>query len=110
MDRRAKVIIRNPSMKYVNEIIDNQVLSLVLKCLRHEFDHIALKQYFESQHHNKNTRNNKFSLKLPTIKLNIARPSFDFGGAKLFNNLPLEIRLIFKMIFNIIFTCMALPS
>ena len=86
VDRCAKVIIQNPPMKCVKEIV------LVLKCVRHEFDHIALNQYFESQNHNKHTRNNKFSPKLPTIKLEIARPNFYFRRAKLFNNLPLEIR------------------
>ena len=31
VDRRAKVIIRNPSMECFKEIVNNQVLSLVLK-------------------------------------------------------------------------------
>ena len=76
----------------MKEIIDKQVLSMVLKCLRHEFDHNVLDQYFDSIKHNKHTRNNKFSLKLPEIKLEIARASFYFGGVKMFNKLPLEIR------------------
>ena len=80
------------ALKSVKEILDNQVLSMVLKCLRHEFDHNVLDLYFDNLKHNKNTRNNKFSLKLPPIKLEIARASFYFGGVKIFNKLPLEIR------------------
>ena len=43
------MIIRNPlALKSVKEILDNQVLSMVLKCLRHEFDHNVLDQYFDN--------------------------------------------------------------
>ena len=61
MRMSAFAIIRNRSaVKSVKEIFDKQVLSLVLKCLRHEFDHNVLGQYFDSQNYNKHTRNNKF--------------------------------------------------
>ena len=75
----------------MNEILDKQVLSMVLICLRHQFDHNVLDQYFDILKHNKHTRNNKFSLKLPAKKLEIARANFYFWGVKVFNKLPLEI-------------------
>ena len=37
----------------MNEILDKQVLSMVLICLRHQFDHNVLDQYFDSLKHNK---------------------------------------------------------
>ena len=49
----------------------------------------VLDQYFDSLKQNKHTRN-KFSSKLPAIKL--ARASIFFGGVKIFKKLPLEIR------------------
>ena len=85
MRTSAFAIIRNRSaVKSVKEIFDKQVLSLVLKCLRHEFDHNVLGQYFDSQN-TINTLETTNSLKLQAIKLEITRASYFFGGAgKLF--------------------------
>ncbi len=44
------------------------------------------------QQHGIETRNNKHLLKLPAIRTEYARKSFYFMGAKLYNELPLEIR------------------
>ena len=38
------------------------------------------------------TRNNQCLLKLPRIKTEYARKSFRFMGAKIYNELPIEIR------------------
>ena len=38
--------------------------------------------------HGMNTRRNKFCLRLPPVKLENAKHSFYYGGAKLFNSLP----------------------
>ena len=35
---------------------------------------------------------NGLVLKVPKIKLETSRSSFDFGGVKIFNNLPLNLR------------------
>ena len=39
-----------------------------------------------------NTRNNGYMVKLPKTKLEYGRLSLKFMGAKIFNDLPLEIR------------------
>ena len=39
-----------------------------------------------------NTRNNGYMVKLPMTKLEYGRLSLKFMGAKIFNDLPLEIR------------------
>ena len=54
-------------------------------------------EYFQRSNHNKNTRNNKFSAKLPKIRLEYVRKSFYYMGAYLYNKLPIEIRKIEDM-------------
>ena len=48
--------------------------------------------YFEKVDHSYETRNNKFSLKLPKVNSNIGRNSFFFKAAITFNELSLDIR------------------
>ena len=48
--------------------------------------------YFDLFKHNIRTRNNGYQLKLPKIKLVIGKKAFRFLGAKIYNELPLEIR------------------
>ena len=48
--------------------------------------------YFQINKHTKLTRNSNKLLKLPSIKLEFGKKSFRFQGAKIFNDLPLEIR------------------
>ena len=48
--------------------------------------------YFEINTHRVNTRNNKYLLKLPKVKLEFAKQSFYYSGAKIYNDLPIEIR------------------
>ena len=55
---------------------------MILKFLRHEFDHNLLDQSFDSQNHNKHTEDDKISLKFQAIKLEIVRASFYFEGVK----------------------------
>ena len=50
--------------------------------------------YFEKMDHSYKTRNNKFSLKLPKVNTNIGRNSFFFKAAIIFNEIPLDIRLL----------------
>ena len=42
--------------------------------------------------HKKETRNNNCTLRLPSIKKEYARKSFLYMGAKVYNELPLDIR------------------
>ena len=48
--------------------------------------------YFILQKHNKNTRNNSYSIRLPLVKLGLVRQSFYFYGGKLYKKLSIGIR------------------
>ena len=52
----------------------------------------VLKENFVLKDHGRNTRNNGCSVALPIIKTEYARHGFYFMGAKIFNELPLDIR------------------
>ena len=64
------------------KVIEQQVCSLVIKCLNKDLCHETFDEYFEVQRHKKRTRNNDLCLKLPALKLEFARSSFYYGGAK----------------------------
>ena len=51
-----------------------------------------LKENFVLKDHGRNTQNNGCSMVLPTIKTEYACHGFYFMGAKIFNELPLDIR------------------
>ena len=67
---------------------------LVKKCLLKSLNSETFDDYFTQQMHNKNTRNNNHSIRLPRVKLELARQSFYFYGGKLYNALPLGMRKI----------------
>ena len=50
--------------------------------------------YFQIMSHQQNTRNNDYCLRLPEVKLEVARKGFYFQGAMAFNKLPLHVRQI----------------
>ena len=50
--------------------------------------------YFSVQKHSYHTRGNNTLLKLPKVKLEFERKGFYFFGAKIYNELPNEIRSI----------------
>ncbi len=53
-----------------------------------------MQNHFTLQRHEKQTRNNNYTLKLPRIKTEYARKSFMYMGAIVYNELPLDIRKI----------------
>ena len=57
------------------------------------FDEFFL-SIFDEISHEKGTRNNNCMLRLPRVKLEVAKQSFYFGGAKLYNALPLDLRSV----------------
>ncbi len=73
------------------KILHKQSCSIVRKCLDNRmctnFDN-----YFEIKTGSINTRNNNLFLKLPKAKLEFAKQSFYYLGAKIYNDLPIEIR------------------
>lgn len=50
--------------------------------------------YFERLQHEKNTRNNGFSLRIPKIKLECTKCAFYYNGAIQFNKLPYDVRVV----------------
>ena len=79
-------------MPSINGLVNRDIFLLVKKCLLKEFDSETFDNYFILQKHNKNTRNNNYSVRLPRVKLELARQSFYFYGEKLYNELPVGIR------------------
>ena len=90
--RVSKIISGNTEIKSIKETIDHHTRNLVLKCVSKKLKHETFDNYFEVQRHSKATRNNGFLLKLPKIKLEVARGSFYYGGALLFNSLNIDER------------------
>jgi hypothetical protein len=89
---RGKVITRNSAINNIYDVIQRQNCILVKKCLKKETNSTVFNDYFELIKHSKNTRNSNFLLRLPAVKLETVKQGFYFGGAKLYNSLPLEIR------------------
>ena len=79
-----------PSVVAGNKI---RACKLVRKCLDNDICDI-LKNYFTLQQHERETRNNKLILKLPSIKSEYAHKSFYFMSAKVYDDLPLKVRKI----------------
>ena len=52
----------------------------------------ALQSHFTRHAHIKTTRNNKCLATLPSIKTEYAHKGFHYMGAKLCNNLPIDVR------------------
>ena len=64
---------------------------LVRKCLDNDICK-NFQGYFELQQHKTQTRNSKCLIRLPCIKAEYARKSFHFMGAKLYDELPIDLR------------------
>ena len=84
-----------PNQKLTSVVNANKTRAckLVRKCLERETCE-QLQNYFTLQEHERQTRNNNYTLKLPRIKTEYARKSFMFMSAKVYNELPLELRKI----------------
>ena len=91
LERRANKILETETSSIKNQF-NKQAVLLVRKCLEKElcsnFDN-----YFSLNKHRQNTRNNNILVKLPKVKLEFAKNSFYFMGAKLYNSLPSENRM-----------------
>ena len=95
LSRRASSIIKcNDNLPSINGLVNRDICLLVKKCLLKSLNSETLDNYFTEQMHNKNTRNNNHSIRLPRVKLELARQSFYFYGGKLYNALPLGMRKI----------------
>ena len=100
IDRRASTLIYGKtSSKLVKSTygkIKKQACIIVRKCLNEDVCS-PMKCYFQINDNNRVTRNNKLSIRLPKIRLEVGRKTFYYSGAKLYNTLPLEIRKIISL-------------
>ena len=94
LKKRAKSIIRSEDVPNIIDIIECESCLLVKKCLEQEIHNPIFDEYFTMISHEKGTRNNNCMLRLPRVKLEVAKQSFYFGGAKLYNALPLVVRSV----------------
>ena len=92
LHNRALSIIRTNSVPSIVGLINRDICLLVRKCLTNELKSPTFNNYFKKQHHERKTRNNNHMVKLPRVKLEVARQSFYFAGGNLYNSLPLAIR------------------
>ena len=72
-------------------------MSFSEKCLLKDLNSGTFDNYFILQKHNKNTRKNNYSIRLPRVKLELARQSFYFYGGKLYNELPIGIQKLYTI-------------
>ena len=92
IENRAKQIISsNAPLPKIYSLIKREACIFVRKCLDSSTCE-NFNNYFDLFKHNIRTRNNGYQLKLPKIKLVIGKKAFRFLGAKIYNELPLEIR------------------
>ena len=89
MARAFSIIKRNDNLPWINGLLNRDICLLVKKCLLKGLDSGTFDNYFFLQKHNKNTRNNDYSIRLPRVKLELARQSFYFHGGRLYNELPI---------------------
>lgn len=92
IENRANIMLKTRTTPIKNEIEKHAVL-LVYKCLNGQVCD-QFKDYFKIHEHRMNTRNNRSSLNIPQVKLEIARNGFFYMGTKLYNSLPKEVRRI----------------
>ena len=89
MARAFSIIKCNDNLPWINGLLNRDICLLVKKCLLKGLDSGTFGNYFFLQKHDKNTRNNDYSIRLPRVKLELARQSFYFHGGKLYNELPI---------------------
>ena len=90
-------VIGIPSIRSIQETVKSQVCSMLERCQKKEIGHESFDNYFQMINHSKKIRTNNMLIKLPKIKLEVAKQSFYFGGGKLFNGLPLTTRTSLKL-------------
>ena len=95
-DRAVKIVSTGNSvipteLPSVIQCNRKRACEIVRKCLVKGISSL-FHNYFTIINHEKKTRNNDCLLRLPKIRTEYARKSFFFMGAKVYNDLPAEIR------------------
>ena len=98
IDRRARKIINKRQVdRHIIEptlnVMKCQACCLVKKCMLGEAS-VLLANHFEQNNHGVNTRNQNAFIRLPKIRLEVARRGFFFMGGRLYNMLPVELRTV----------------
>jgi hypothetical protein len=90
LERRYNNIAPNKAVQ-IEKIYKRNACVMVRKCMDGSTCE-NFKNYFTINNHQRNTRNAGYLLNLPRIKLEFLRKSFAYSGAKLYNDLPVNIR------------------
>ena len=92
IERRAHSIISSDKpLPCIYDQIKKEACKTVRKCLDGDCCN-TFKHYFKIRSGSIQTRNNGFMVELPKVKLSFAKNSFYYTGAKIYNDLPLNIR------------------
>jgi hypothetical protein len=92
--RRASAIV-GKEVKSIRNLQKKRVCEIVRQCLMGDICD-EMKEKFTPLEHKYLTRNNNVSLRLPKACTEFYKKSFTFMGAKLFNDLPLKLRSIYR--------------
>ena len=93
-ERACRIITNHKisnNIKSPESIIKSRALRTVRKCIEGEICS-NFKNYFETNKHARNTSINGKLLKLPKVILEYLSGSFFYAGAKLYNELPHEVK------------------
>ena len=90
LGRRARKIIKL-NVPSIENLANPERALLVKSCLCKESNE-EFNNDFKLIKHKYETRNNSKSMKLPHVKLELAKQGFYFSGGVLHNSLPIEIR------------------
>ena len=90
LDRRGRKIIKL-NVPSIENLANRERVLLAKSCSCKESNE-EFNNYFTLIEHKYETRNNMKSIKLPHVKLELAKQDFYFSGGVLNNSLPIEIR------------------
>ena len=92
-ERRAQKIVGHSAIKSSSNVRKICIASFVHRCLLNKNVCQNFENYFSLRNTSIRTRNSDIMVDLPRVKLEIARKSFYFQGASIYNELPRKIRL-----------------
>ena len=91
--RAQRIIGLTPVIQSSELIKKKRIAVFVHQCISNENVCENFRSYFTLKNSRICTRNNNIMVHLPYVKLEVARKSFYFLGAKIYNDLPRNIRL-----------------
>ena len=92
--RVSNVIFQNTTGRSVQSILNTNKLKCC-KLVRQCIDRVVcpnFHEYFKLMNHEIQTRNNNILLKIPKFRTEFGKKSFMFTGAKIYNDLPTDLR------------------